>query len=77
MNNLESTKGGIRHGFSKAIYLPFNENCVKIVGADGREGIFDAVGRWIEGELFEADPQMCVWISANRIETSHRLSKQE
>jgi len=43
----------------------------------GSTGLFDAAGRWIEGEVFEADPEMCVWVSAERIASSHRLSPQE
>ncbi len=73
----EPSSGGIKHGFSGAVYAKCGENRVKVVGRDGTTGIFDGIGQWIEGELYDVDPQMCVWVSAERIATSHRLSKQD
>ncbi len=72
-----STAGGVKHGFSGAMYSRIGDDRVQVVMPDGRVGIFDGVGRWIEGELYDVDPEMCVWLSADRIETSHRLSKQQ
>ena len=73
----ESTHGGIRHGFSGAIYVRDGDDRVRVVMPDGGVGVFDGIGRWIEGEVYDVDPQMCVWVSANRIKASHRLSKQD
>jgi hypothetical protein len=69
--------GGIKHGFSGAIYSLVGDNRVKVVMPDGQVGFFDGIGQWIEGELYDVDPQMCVWVGANRIKASHRLSKQD
>lgn len=77
MSGAEPTAGGIRHGFSGAVYSRHNDDRVKVVMPDGRTGIFDGIGRWIEGELYDVDPQMCVWVSSDRIKVSHRLSKQD
>ncbi|MDE0062018.1 MAG: hypothetical protein OXP09_05265 [Gammaproteobacteria bacterium] len=59
-----SASGGpsIRHPFSGAIYALQEDGNVRISG-DGGEGVFRPDGRWVSGELREADPQMCVWIS--------------
>ena len=76
MSDTSPTPGGIRHGFTGAVYSPAGPNRVRVEMPDGRVGVFDGVGRWIEGELYDADPEMCVWISADRIATSHRLSSQ-
>jgi len=77
MGDTNPTPGGIRHGFTGAVYSRAGDDRVKVVTPDGREGLFDGIGRWIEGELYDVDPQMCVWVSADRIEASHRLSKQD
>ena len=68
--------GGIKHGFTGAMYRQVEVNRVEVVMPDGRRGIFDAVGRWIEGELYEADPELCLWVGGARIRHSHRLSPQ-
>jgi hypothetical protein len=53
---------GMRHAFSKALYeLDANGNVVVTNG--NLRGVFDGSGRWLEGELREADPQLCVWIT--------------
>ena len=72
----KNPKGGIRHRFSGALYASDGPNRVRVTAADGAVGIFDGIGRWLEGVVFEADPEMCVWMSTNRIEASHRLSPQ-
>ncbi len=71
-----SIEGGIKHGFTGAMYCPHGEREVRVVMPDGRVGLFDNKGRWIEGELYEADAEMCVWVGADRIAASHRLSNQ-
>jgi hypothetical protein len=70
-------QGGIRHGFTGAMYASAGENRVRVVMPNGTEGIFDGIGRWVEGDLYDVDPEMCVWVSAERIKASHRLSTQD
>ncbi|MBB32980.1 MAG: hypothetical protein CL455_04965 [Acidimicrobiaceae bacterium] len=67
-------EGGIRHGFSRALYQRAAENKIKVTTKEGVIGFFDGEGRWIEGELYEADPELCIWLAAKRIDASHRLS---
>lgn len=69
-------KGGIRHPFSRGVYTREDADRVRVTLPDGTFGVFDGIGRWIEGEVFEADPELCIWMSINRAEVSHRLSPQ-
>jgi hypothetical protein len=43
-----STAGGIRHGFSGAMYSKIGDDRVQVVMPSGAVGIFDGIGRWIE-----------------------------
>ena len=49
-----------------------------IYAKDVREvsGLFEPDGRWISGELEEADPQLCGWV-AGPIFGNHRLSASQ
>ena len=49
---------GVRHAFTGALYECDDEG--RIIVTDGnRRGVFDRFGRWISGDLREADPQLC------------------
>lgn len=54
--------GGIRHAFTNASY-ELNEDGNIVVTDGALQGVFKRDGRWISGELREADPQMCVWVA--------------
>ena len=62
---------GQYHPFSGALYER-DESGNVLVTCDDRRGIFRADGSWVEGELFEADPQMCNWIAGPKVR-HHRL----
>ncbi len=52
----------IKHPLSGAVYdLDVNGN-IQVAAADGRQGVFDAHGVWISGDLRQADPHLCLWI---------------
>ena len=55
----DDASGGVKHGFSGAMYVGLAEGRVQVTMPDGRRGIFNGIGRWIEGELYDADPEMC------------------
>ena len=40
-----------------------------------RWGRFAPNGRYVEGTLFEADPELCVWVAAPRPSSHHRISR--
>lgn len=58
-----------RQVFSRA------EDGTVVVTSGTRWGRFAADGRHLEGPLFEADPEMCLWISTPRPTQHHRTSR--
>ncbi|MBM4203875.1 MAG: hypothetical protein FJ194_06960 [Gammaproteobacteria bacterium] len=54
----------MKHPFSGALYeVDIGGN---VMVREGKiEGLFDSSGRWLSGELRQADPQLCVWITNN------------
>jgi hypothetical protein len=54
----------MRHPFTGALY-EVNEDGNVVVREGAIEGVFDSSGRWVEGALRQADPQLCVWITNN------------
>ncbi|HIF92708.1 MAG TPA: transposase [Myxococcales bacterium] len=58
--------GGLRHPFGGALYTCTSEGKIKLED-EGRSGLFHSDGRWIEGELREADPQFCGWVAGDRV----------
>ena len=60
---------GLRHPFTGALYEP-DGDLVRVTAKDGRVGRFRTDGRWVGGELRDADPQLCVWIGGPRFTSS-------
>lgn len=72
---------GIRHPFTGALHEQDGSGNVRVTKQDraaGREvvGVFTPGGRWISGELEEADPQLCGWV-AGPVFGNHRLSTSQ
>ena len=63
---------GIRHPYSGALYEKDDDGLVVVTAADGRRGRFHGDGRWVDGDLGDADPQMCGWVAGPRI-ANHRV----
>ncbi len=63
---------GLVHPITKAVYEQDGEGNVRVRSLD-REGIFSITGQWLNGELREADPQMCGWV-AGPLAENHRLA---
>src|SRR5205814_2765135 len=54
--------GAIRHPmFPNSYYAPDDDRTVRVT-TETRWGRFDSTGRYLEGTLFEADPELCVWV---------------
>ena len=52
----------VRHARTKAQYCAEGPNSVRVV--DGEKwGRFDRYGGWIEGEIMQCDPQLCIWLT--------------
>ena len=67
--------GGIRHPLNpQALYTAGADDTV-IVSTGKRWGRFRRDGRYLEGTLFEADPELCLWVSAPRPSAHHRTSR--
>ncbi len=67
--------GGIRHPLNPlALYFSYDDGVV-MVTMGTRWGRFRPNGKWLEGTLFEADPELCLWVSAPRPKNHHRTSR--
>ena len=67
--------GSIRHPLNPGAYYVDNGDGTVMVTMGLRSGRFAPDGRHIEGTLFEADPEMCVWVAAPRPSGHHRISR--
>lgn len=71
----EVPDGAIRHPLiPNSYYLGQKDGTVRVTMGT-RWGRFRSNGAWIEGTLFEADPELCVWVSAPRPTSHHRISR--
>ena len=52
----------VRHALTRAEYCAEGLNSVRVVDGD-RWGRFDRYGGWIEGEIMQCDPQLCIWLT--------------
>ena len=51
-----------RHALTGAEYEAEGPNSVRVVDGD-KWGRFDRYGGWLEGEIIQCDPQMCIWLT--------------
>ena len=51
-----------RHALTNAEYQAESPNSVRVVDGD-RWGRFDRYGGWLEGEIRQCDPQLCIWLT--------------
>jgi hypothetical protein len=65
---------GIIHPFSRALYEQDGEGNVLVKQTDGRVGRYRRDGSWIEGQLFDVDPQLCGWVGGPKAQ--HRLQSE-
>jgi hypothetical protein len=50
------------HPLTRAEYQAEGPNAVRVIDGD-TWGLFDRFGAWIEGEMRQCDPQMCIWLT--------------
>jgi hypothetical protein len=67
----EAAAGGVLHPFTRALYQRIDAGRVRVTLGE-KTGVFAPDGRWLEGELREADPQLCGWLGGPRL-VHHRL----
>ena len=56
-----------RHPMSGHIYERAGENLVHIIEESGNVSVFDESGNWIEGEMTQADPHLCMWVGGPQV----------
>jgi hypothetical protein len=52
----------LRHALTKAEYHAEGPDSVRVVDGD-KWGRFDRYGGWLEGEIMQCDPQLCIWLT--------------
>jgi hypothetical protein len=69
---------GIRHPFTRYLYERDNDldGVIRVSDDRGAWGRFRWDGSYLEGELREADPQLCNWIAGPK-RTNHRLQSAD
>jgi hypothetical protein len=68
--------GAIRNPWNpRAAYVFEPESGTVLVTMGKRWGRFSPQGVHVEGPLFEADPELCIWMSRPRPKNHHRTSR--
>lgn len=65
----------IKHPLSGAIYDLQTDGNVR-VEKDGKAGIFRADGTYVSGDIYFADPHLCVWIGGRELPSRHRQAAE-
>lgn len=56
-----------RHALSGALYDVLDDGNVSVTSRHGERGIFTSDGRWVSGELRQADPHLCGWLAGPQL----------
>jgi len=59
----------LRHPLSGAVYESSEGGRCKVTEVDGRTGLFSDLGRWISGEVREADLHFVNWVAGPQLDT--------
>jgi hypothetical protein len=62
---------GILHPLSGALYDLQSDGTVR-VEKDGKTGVFRRDGSYVSGEIYFADPHLCLWIAGRELPSRHR-----
>ncbi len=62
----------VRHPLSGSIYELRPDGLIHVSTRDGRTGVFRDDGSWVDGELGQADPNMCNWVGPHQLPSSDR-----
>jgi hypothetical protein len=65
----------IKHPLSGAIYDLQTDGTIR-VEKDGRAGIFRADGTYVSGDIYFADPHLCLWIGGRELPSRHRQAAE-
>ena len=53
----------VRHPLTGTIYESSGDGVVDVTTRDGRNGKFDSLAKWLEGDPIDANPHMCIVVS--------------
>lgn len=68
-------QGAIRNPWNPRAAYVFEPDLGTVRVTMGRRwGRFTVFGKHVEGPLFEADPELCIWMSRERPKNHHRTS---
>lgn len=56
----------IKHPLSGALYDLIDDGTIE-VSKDGRTGRFTSSGKWLDGDIRQADPHLCLWIAGKQL----------
>lgn len=62
----------IRHPLSGALYDLEPSGAIRVTGRDGKSGLFRADGTYLNGDVYFADPHLCLWIGGRDLSSRHR-----
>lgn len=66
--------GALIHPFSGDRYVRNDDGTITVTSVKrGTVGVFQRNGKWVSGELREADAQVCGWMGGPRL-LNHRLA---
>ena len=65
------------HRMSGAVYASEEEGVALVTLPDGRFGRFDDTGRWLSGEVREADPHLCLWVAGRQLPLGMRANTKD
>ena len=65
------------HRMTGAIYESEGERIALVTMPDGRSGRFDDTGRWLSGELKEADPHLCLWVAGRQLPAGMKANTKD
>jgi hypothetical protein len=65
----------IKHPLSGALYDLTADGQIE-VSKNGKTGRFTAHGVWIDGEIRQADPHLCLWIAGKQLPNRFQQAAQ-
>ena len=66
----------LRHPLSGAIYEIYSDGLVLVTSREGATGRFTDQGEWVEGELKQCDPHVCVWVGGPQLMSRHEEARE-
>ncbi len=65
----------IKHPLSGALYDLTADGAIEVT-KNGKRGLFNDQGIWLEGEIRQADPHLCLWIAGKQLPNRFQQAAQ-